>query len=59
MEKRVSAYGETQETIAEMHRSRASVLVEAGIELLAFETVPDLVEDSRRPSSRRRQSPAS
>lgn len=40
----VGNYGVTDDTLAEFHRSRMSALIEAGVDLLAFETIPSLQE---------------
>ena len=40
----VGNYGVTDETLTEFHRPRISALVEAGADLLAFETIPSLQE---------------
>ncbi|MGG2066810.1 homocysteine S-methyltransferase [Bacillus sp. S14(2024)] len=40
----IGNYGVTDETLAEFHRSRMSALIEAGADLLAFETIPSLQE---------------
>ncbi|WP_088068084.1 homocysteine S-methyltransferase [Gottfriedia luciferensis] len=40
----VGNYGVTDKTLADFHRSRMSVLIEAGADLLAFETIPSLQE---------------
>ena len=40
----VGNYGVTDETLAEFHRSRMSALIDAGADLLAFETIPSLQE---------------
>ncbi|MCM3597293.1 homocysteine S-methyltransferase [Metabacillus idriensis] len=37
-------YGVTDETLEEFHRPRISALIEAGADLLAFETIPSLQE---------------
>ncbi|MBZ5749581.1 MULTISPECIES: homocysteine S-methyltransferase [Metabacillus] len=42
----VGNYGVTDDTLAEFHRSRMSALIEAGADLLAFETIPSLQEAS-------------
>lgn len=36
----VGNYGVSDETLAEFHRSRISALIEAGADILAFETIP-------------------
>jgi len=41
---RVSGYGVGQAALEVFHRSRARTAIEAGVDLLAFETIPDLVE---------------
>lgn len=40
----VGNYGVSDETLAAFHRSRISALVEAGADILAFETIPSLQE---------------
>ncbi|MDA2452346.1 homocysteine S-methyltransferase [Bacillus cereus] len=40
----VGNYGVTDKTLADFHRSRMSALIEAGADLLAFETIPSLQE---------------
>ncbi|MFD0769699.1 homocysteine S-methyltransferase [Bacillus sp. CGMCC 1.60114] len=40
----IGNYGVTDETLAEFHRTRMSALIEAGADLLAFETIPSLQE---------------
>lgn len=40
----VGNYGVTDNTLADFHRSRMSALIEAGADLLAFETIPSLQE---------------
>ncbi|MED4226884.1 homocysteine S-methyltransferase [Neobacillus cucumis] len=40
----VGNYGVTDDTLADFHRSRMSALIEAGADLLAFETIPSLQE---------------
>ncbi|WP_144502253.1 homocysteine S-methyltransferase [Bacillus thuringiensis] len=40
----VGSYGVTDKTLADFHRSRMSALIEAGADLLAFETIPSLQE---------------
>lgn len=40
----IGNYGVTDETLAEFHRSRMSALIEAGADLLAFETIPSMQE---------------
>ncbi|MDM5359143.1 homocysteine S-methyltransferase [Peribacillus sp. ACCC06369] len=40
----VGNYGVSDETLVEFHRPRISVLIEAGADLLAFETIPSLQE---------------
>ncbi|MGE7184304.1 homocysteine S-methyltransferase [Peribacillus sp. NPDC006672] len=40
----VGNYGVSDETLAEFHRLRISALIEAGADLLAFETIPSLQE---------------
>ncbi|MBM7651346.1 homocysteine S-methyltransferase [Neobacillus cucumis] len=40
----VGNYGVTDDTLAVFHRSRMSALIEAGADLLAFETIPSLQE---------------
>ena len=41
---RISGYGLGQGRLEEFHRSRAATVLAAGAQLLAFETIPDLVE---------------
>ncbi|MBU5220829.1 homocysteine S-methyltransferase [Bacillus albus] len=40
----IGNYGVTDKTLADFHRSRMSALIEAGADLLAFETIPSLQE---------------
>ncbi|WP_139492453.1 homocysteine S-methyltransferase [Brevibacillus dissolubilis] len=40
----VGIYGVTDETLAQFHRPRMAALIEAGADLLAFETIPSLQE---------------
>ncbi|MDR7000046.1 homocysteine S-methyltransferase [Neobacillus niacini] len=40
----VGNYGVTDERLVEFHRSRIAALIEAGVDLLAFETIPSLQE---------------
>lgn len=40
----IGNYGVTDGTLAEFHRTRMSALIEAGADLLAFETIPSLQE---------------
>jgi homocysteine S-methyltransferase len=40
----VGNYGVSDETLAAFHRSRISALIEAGADILAFETIPSLQE---------------
>jgi homocysteine S-methyltransferase len=40
----VGNYGVTDETLIDFHRTRMSALIEAGADLLAFETIPSLQE---------------
>jgi homocysteine S-methyltransferase len=41
---RVSGYGVGQAVLESFHRSRIRTIIAAGVDLLAFETIPDLVE---------------